>query len=36
MEIAIDESRIDEEPREEKLLLAIRLEGILNTWAATE
>ena len=31
MEIAIEESGIDEEPREEKLLLAIRWDGILHT-----
>jgi hypothetical protein len=31
MEIAIDEGGIDEELREEKLLLAIRLDSILNT-----
>jgi hypothetical protein len=36
MEIAVEKSRIDEGPREEKLFLAIRLDGILNTWAATE
>ena len=29
MEIAIEEGGIDEEPREEKLLLAIRLDSIL-------
>jgi hypothetical protein len=31
MEIAIEEGRIDEEFGEEKLLLAIRLDSILNT-----
>jgi hypothetical protein len=31
MEIAIEEDRIDEELGEEKLLLPIRLDSILNT-----
>jgi hypothetical protein len=36
MEISIEKGGIDEELRAKKLLLAIRLDGILNTWAATE
>jgi hypothetical protein len=31
MEIALKEARIDEKSREGKLLLAIRLDGILHT-----